>query len=258
MKTLRTILISLSMIFAVAGSLRAAPTGMDILEKMDEVERLGEDITVKIVLTETRVDQGVKVHEGVYYRRDRDDAYLIIITAPESAKGNGYLRVGDAMWMYRRHTRTFQMMARGQKIEGSDADASDLETRKYSDLYEPALDEQGDELVSEETLGKAEIPVYRMEVNAKVRDVDYPKKVYWVRQDNFLKLKEASYALSGTLAQTSYFPQYTQIEGRYVPAKQLFIDEFEGDKTLVELSGISLKPIDDHVFTKAYLESLSK
>jgi hypothetical protein len=49
------------------------------------------------------------------------------------------------------------------------------------------------------------------------------------------------------------------VEGRYVWAKQLIIDEFEkGDKTLVELSGFSLKNIDDVVFTKAYLENLSK
>ena len=41
--------------------------------------------------------------------------------------------------------------------------------------------------------------------------------------------------------------------------KQLIIDEFEkGDKTLVELSGFSLENIDDAVFTKAYLENLSK
>jgi hypothetical protein len=205
------------------------------------------------------VNQGIKVHEGVFYRRDRDDAYLIVMTAPDSAKGNGYLRVGDNMWMYRRNTRTFQMMARGQSIEGSDADAADLETRKYVELYEPLLDDHGNESIAEETLGKAKIPVYRFEVKAKVKDVDYPKKIYWIRQDNFLKLKEESYSLSGTLTETNYYPKYTQVQGRYIPVKQLFIDEFEkGNKTLLELSGISLEPIDDGVFTKAYLENLSK
>ena len=37
------------------------------------------------------------------------------------------------------------------------------------------------------------------------------------------------------------------------------IDEFEkGNKTIVEISDISTKKIDDSVFTKAYLENLSK
>jgi hypothetical protein len=101
--------------------------------------------------------------------------------------------------------------------------------------------------------------VYRIEVKAKVADVDYPKKVYWVRQDNLLRLKEQSFALSGTLSQTTYLPKYTSVEGRYVWVKQLVIDEFEkGNKTLLELSGISLEKIDDAVFTKAYLENVSK
>jgi outer membrane lipoprotein-sorting protein len=237
----------------------AAPGVMDILKKMDEIENLGADITVKVDITETKVNQGILLMEGVYYRRDRDDAYLIVMTSPDAQKGNGYLRVGDNMWMYRRNTRTFQMMNRSQSIEGTNADGADLETRKYVDLYEPVLDDRGKDMLTEETLGKAKIPVYRFEVHAKVKDVDYPKKVYWVRQDNFLRLKEESYSLSGTLAETAYYPQYTQVEGRYIPVKQLFIDEFEkGNKTLLELSGISLASIDNSVFTKAYLENLSK
>lgn len=259
MRTLQTILIILTLVFVVSGNLQAAPGVMEILKKMDQIETLGEDITVKFDLTETKVNQGIRVMEGVYYRRDQDDAYLIVMTGPDAQKGNGYLRVRDSMWMYRRNTRTFQIMSRAQSIEGSDVNAGDLETRKYVDLYEPVLDDQGNELLSEETLGKANIPVYRIEVNAKVKDVSYPKKIYWVRQDNFLKLKEASYSLSGTLMQTAYYPKYTTVEGKYVFAKQLVIDEFDkGNKTLLELSGISLKPIDDSVFTKAYLENLSK
>jgi hypothetical protein len=161
--------------------------------------------------------------------------------------------------MYRRNTRTFQIMSRAQSIEDSDVNAGDLESRKYVDLYEPVLDDQGNELLSEETLGKANIPVYRIEVKAKVKDVSYPKKIYWVRQDNSLKLKEASYSLSGTLMETAYYPKYTTVEGKYLFVKQLVIDEFDkGNKTLLELSGISLKSIDNDVFTKAYLENLSK
>jgi hypothetical protein len=259
MKAVRSIVMAVIMILCFTGGLWATPGGVEILEKMDEVETLGADITVKFNLTETRVNQGIQKMEGVYYRRDSDDAYLVVMTAPDTQKGNGYLRVSDSMWMYRRNTRTFQIIGRSQSIEGSDANAGSLETRKYAELYEPEVDDQGRERVLEETLGRAQIPVYRLEVIAKVKDVAYPKKIYWVRQDNFLKLKEESYSLSGTLTQTIYYPKYTNVEGRYVFAKQLVIDEFEeGNKTLIELSGISLKSIDDGVFTKAYLENLSK
>jgi len=240
-------------------NLWAAPSVIEIMKNMEDLQELGTGITVKAKFTQQKPDQGVKVYESVYYRRDQDDAFLIVIIAPDSDKGNGYLRVGDNMWMYRRNTRTFQIMSRDQSIAGTNANAGDMEKRKFTDLYEPALDDQGNEILSEETLGKAKIPVYRFEVNAKVKDVEYPQVIYWVRQDNFLTMKEEDYSLSGTLMETSYFPKWTTVEGKYIPLRMIFVDEFEkGNKTLLELSGISLKPIDDDVFTKAYLEHLSK
>lgn len=259
MNTLRILTIAGLLFVGITTNLWAAPMVMEILQQMDAVESLGADITVKFTITETRVDQGTIIEEGVYYRRDNDDAFLVVMIAPETSKGNGYLRVDDSMWLYRRNTRTFQVMARGQSIEGSDINSSDLETRKYVELYEPALDANGQEVVVAETLGDAKIPVYRIEVQAKVTDIDYPRKTYWVRQDNFLKLKEQSFAISGTLTQTKYFPKYTDVQGRYIPTKQLTIDEFEkGNKSLLELSGVSLELIDNAVFTKAYLENISK
>jgi hypothetical protein len=163
------------------------------------------------------------------------------------------------MWMYRRNSRTFQKMSRYQSMAGTEMNASDLETRKHTQLYEPALDASGQELLTRETLGKAQIPVYRLEVNAKVKDLEYPCVTFWVRQDNFLLMKQESYSQSGTLMIVSYFPKYTELEGKYLPAKIMVVNEFEkGNKTLLELSGVSMEPIDDAVFTKAYLENLSK
>ena len=237
----------------------AAPTVMEIMQKMEDVEDIGIDITVKVNITEQKPEQGVRTLESVYYRRDQDDAFLIVMTAPDNEKGNGYLRVGDNMWMYRRNTRTFQMMNRDQSIAGTDAKAGDMEKRKFTELYAPTLDAQGKEILAEETLGKAQIPVYRFEVKGKVKDVEYPKVIYWVRQDNFLTMKQESYSLSDTLMETSYFPKWTTVEGKFIPLQMVFVDEFEkGNKTLVDLSGISLESIANEIFTKAYLENLSK
>ena len=101
--------------------------------------------------------------------------------------------------------------------------------------------------------------MYKFTLLAKVNDVTYPKQVYWVDRDNFLMLKVQSYSLSGTLMQTAYFPKWTQIDGKYIWLQLISIDEFEkGNKTIVELSGISTKRLDPRIFTKAYLENLSK
>jgi Outer membrane lipoprotein-sorting protein len=179
------------------------------------------------------------------------------MTAPETDKGNGYLRVADNFWMYRRNTRTFQHINRDESIGGTDARGEDFEDRKMTELYAPALNAAGQEVCTEEMLGQ--IPVLKFEIKGRVNDVDYPKKVLWVRRDNHLILKQEAYALSGTLMQTAYFLKFTLVDGRYVAVKHLYLDEFEkGNKTVVEISNISTAKLSDAIFTKPYLENLSK
>jgi len=259
MKRIRNFFVCIALCFIWNSASFAAPTVVEIMTKMDDMENLGVDVTTKVKITQQKPDEGVKVLESVFYRRDKDDAFLIVMIAPDTDKGNGYLRVGDNMWMYRRNTRTFQIMNRDESIGGTGAKAGDMEKKKFSELYEPEKDAQGNELLTEETLGKAQIPVYRFEVKAKVKDVDYPKQIYWVRKDNFLTMKTESYSLSGTLMESAYFPKYTTVEGKFIPQQMIFVDEFEkGNKSMVELSGITLQPINNDIFTKAYLENLSK
>ncbi|MFA5857541.1 MAG: outer membrane lipoprotein-sorting protein [Elusimicrobiota bacterium] len=229
-----------------------------ILKSIESSMEIRSDAKGKVAMTQQKVEEGVKTMELIYYRRDKDNAFLMIITAPESDKGNGYLRVDENFWMYRRNTRTFQHINRDESIGGSDARGDDFENRKLSELYAPATAEKGGrEIISEETLGS--IPVYKFELKAIANDVDYPRKIYWVRRDNYLPLKEESYSSSNMLMQTAYYLKYTTLEGKFVPVKQMFIDEFEkGNKTVVELSGLSTEKLNDEIFTKAYLENLSK
>ena len=245
------------LVAATAASPQALPGIAGILKKLDNNYSQTTDISARVSLTQQKTGQGVKAIDLLYYRRDSDQSFLIVMTAPESEKGNGYLRVADHFWMYRRNTRTFQHINRDENIGGTNAKGENFEDRKLVDLYAPALDSAGKELIARDKLGQ--IPVYRLEVKAKVNDVDYPKKLFWVRQDNFLMLKEQDFTSAGTLMQTAYMLKYTEIDGHYVPVKQLFIDEFEqGNKTAVEISDISTEKLDGVIFTKAYLENLSK
>ena len=250
------ILVSLIMVFP-AGWLCAESRVTPILKAIDANYKMKKDVRAEVTLTQQRAGQGTKIIDMAYFRRDSDDAFLIVMNAPENEKGNGYIRVGDNFWMYRKNTRTFQHVNRDESIGGSDAHSSDFETRKLDELYGPVLDSSGTEKISEDILGK--VPVYKFELQAKVNDVDYPRQIFWTRRDNNLLLKQESYSLSGTLMQTAYSIKFTEIEGRYVAVKQLFIDEFEkGNKTIVEIANIVPGKLDDKIFTKAYLENLSK
>ena len=235
----------------------AAPKVSEIVKKMDYLyEQIG-DISVRVSIVQNKARQGVKNFGFLYFRRDKTDEFLIVAFAPDTEKGNGYLRVGENFWMYRQNTRTFQHISRDESILGTNAKGGGFEKRKLSDLYKPFTDSGGSEIIAEEMLGKRE--VYKFTLIAKVNDVTYPKQVYWVQKENYLTLKMQSYSLSDTLMQTAYFPKWTQIEGKYIWIQAIFIDEFEkGNKSIVDLSGISTKQLDPKIFTKAYLENLSK
>jgi outer membrane lipoprotein-sorting protein len=254
---MKQIIISNFYLILIIGTVHTQPAVNEILKKMEDNVSMSKDARVQVSMTQQKANQGTKVFDMMYYRRDKDNAFLIVLLAPEAEKGNGYLRVDDNFWMYRRNTRTFQHVNRDENIGGSDASGEDFETRKLTELYEPAVDAGGKEIIQSEKLGV--ITVWRFELKAKVNDVSYPYRIMWVRKDNFLQLKEQSYSNSKTLMVTSYFPKYTTVNGKYVPVKQMYIDEFEkGNKTIVELSNIVIGDLDDKIFTKAYLENLSK
>jgi outer membrane lipoprotein-sorting protein len=258
-RTLRLAGLAGVLLLAAAAAFAAPPSIQQIIDYIDTNYEVRSDMTAQARITTKDPDQGTKVIESVYYRRDRDDAFLIVIAEPETDRGNGYLRVGDNMWMYRRNTRTFTHIGRDEKIGGSNTSAGDIETRKFKELYQPSLGADGKEALSEETLGGAKIPVYRLEVTAKVNDVKFPKLVMWVTRDKFLELKRESYSLSGTLLETSFFTNYKEVEGRYVPLLWKFVDEVEKGRTsLFEIKGIAFEQVEDYKFDKKYLETLSK
>jgi hypothetical protein len=244
--------------FLLAPALWALPSVQQVIDYIDTNYQVRSDMTAQAKITTRDPEQGTKIIQSVLYRRDRDDAFLIVIADPETDRGNGYLRVGDNMWLYRRSTRTFTHIGRDEKIGGSNASAGDFETRKFKELYKPSVDTAGKEIISEETIG-GKIPVYRIEVTAQVNDVKFPRLVMWLTRDKYLELKRESYALSGTLMETDLYTSYKEVDGRYVPLLQKFTDEVEKGRTsLLEITGISFNKVDDYRFDKSYLESLSK
>jgi hypothetical protein len=244
-------------IFACCALIWAQTPVATILKNLEYNQTITTDARAKIALTQQKASEGVKAMEALWYRRDKDKAYMIVMLAPESDKGVGYLRVSDNFWMYRPNTRTFQHINRDESIGGSNAHGENFENRNLTELYEGLKDGSGKDSIREEMLGQ--VAVYKFPIKARVNDVDYPRKNFYTRRDNNLLLKEECYSSSGSLMLTTYYLKYTQVLGKYVAVKQIYVDEFEkGNKTVVEISGIATDKLDDAIFTKAYLENLSK
>lgn len=236
-------------------SAEPAPTGTRLLDSLERQSKIRSDVSATVRMTQTKAGQGAREFALRWFRRDSDESFVILMDAPEAERGNGYLRSGDHFWMYRRNTRTFQHVNRDESIGGTDARGDDFESRRLTELYAEAEGKAG--MPVADTLGK--VAAWRFEVKAKVRDVDYPRKVYWVSRDGWQLLKEQAWSSTGTLMQTAYYLKYQTVDGRLVPAKMLFVDEFEkGNRTMVEIDRIRTTRIPDANFTKAWLESQSK
>jgi hypothetical protein len=235
----------------------AGPDGSTILKALETNETLSQDVHSQVSLTETRPGQGAKAMRCEYYRRDSDKSFVVLMTAPESDRGNGYFRQGEHFWMYRRNTRTFQHVNRDESIGGSDARGQDFESRPLTQMYAPVVDAQGKEALRADTVGG--LPCWRLEVRAIISDVDYPRKTFWVHQSDLLLAKDQSFSTSGTLMHSGYYTNYRPVASRMVPMRQVHVDEVEkGNRTLMDLSEVQVGKQDPKIFTKAWIESQSK
>ena len=231
-------------------------TVMDILKVMDERGSMDSDFKARAKMTQQK-GTSIKTTEATIYRRDRDGAFLIVLTSPAEDAGNGYLRMGNQFWMYRKNTRSFSMVSRDENINGTDVKGGDVERKKLVDMFKPAIDATGKEILSEEKLGA--IAVYKFKIVAKVNDVTYPMQILWVRKDNYLPLKIESYSMGGDLMRTDLMLKYQQIGNKYLLVQGIFTDEYTKDrKTVMNMSDIELAPLADYYFTQSYFESKAK
>lgn len=231
------------------------PSPAHLLDSLQKQSELRTDASATVRITQTKAGQGAREFSMRWFRRDSDESFVILMDAPESERGNGYLRSGEHFWMYRRNTRTFQHVNRDESIGGTDARGDDFESRKLTELYMGDGTREGAPVL--DTLGK--VPAWRFSVKAKVRDVDYPRKTYWVSRNGWQLLKEQAWSSTGTLMQTAYYLKYQPIDNHLVATRMLFVDEFEkGNRTMVEVGEIRNTRIPDAIFTKAWLESQSK
>ena len=133
----------LVMVITSATFAEGMPSIDSILQKMQDNVNISTDARARVTLTQQKPSQGVKNFEMMYYRRDKDNAFLIVFSAPEAEKGNGYLRIGDNFWMYRRNTRTFQHINRDESIGGPMLTARTLRRANSPSCTRPQKIRQG-------------------------------------------------------------------------------------------------------------------
>lgn len=222
-----------------------------ILERLDAQSRFDEsDFSAVLTMIVEDPEKGIEKLVVRQFRRDDGERFLLLLQEPVTEKGQGYLLEGDNLWFYDPSSRQFAHTSLKETFQNSDARNADFGSNSYSSSYEV-------EGYLEGTLGSFE--VYIIDLKAVDDTVPFPYAKIWVTKDTDLVLKTEEYSLTYRLMRTGLFPKYTKVGDVVIPVQMIFVDELvAGQKTQIAVSEISVAPIPDHVFTKAYIERVNR
>lgn len=251
---LLTLIISLSaFLYAQDASAYAA-----LLKKVDALVSFQDsDLSAEYLIEKRDAGGAVSTTLATMCRRDRTEQFLILVLQPEIDKGKGYLKQGETLWLYDPVGRTFTFTSAKERFQNSSVRVSDFNRSNYSNDYKAVSGTQ-------EKLGRFDCQV--LDLEATNDRVSFPKLRIWVSQDHLVRKLE-DYSLSGQLMRTTAIPTYQKIGGRWIPAMMVIVDHLRSkniggkqvaEQTKVTVSKPSLNPLPDTVYTKDYLERVSK
>ncbi len=208
------------------------------------------DMSATISMVTVSPDRGTKTFKQQIFRRDKDDAFLMITLEPESRKGQGMLRVDNNMWRHDPTSRKFTHTTIKDTYENSTVTNNDFRRWQRSIDYSV-------EKLSSGTLGNYNVIIGELKANND--EVPFPYIKMYIEADRKIVLKVEEYSLSMKLLRTSYYTQYVQIGDSFVPTVQIFQDGLIPEKrSQTTYTDISTKPLPDYYFTKEYLERVSQ
>jgi len=231
-----------------------AAFGLDVNKILKDLDELGDfdnqDFSAVYTIVSQQHGEKVSVSSIKLFRRDKKEQFTMIVLLPEVNKGQGYLREEDNVWFYDPTSRKFSFSSIKENIQDSEARNSDLTLRGFAVDYESAG-------VKEGTIGS--IPVWVIDLKAKSDDVSYERLVLHVAKSQTVLLKEEAYSVSGRLMRTTVYGKYVKLGGKQLPSQIIILDELNpGERSQLTMTQQSVSVIPDRVFTKAYLEQVSK
>ena len=205
--------------------------------------------------------EGRNVLSAILYRRDSQKKWTILITGPEKDKGKGYLQFDSNIWFYDPADKRFTFSSARDKFQNTNANTSDFAPQLYVTDY--AM-----ESYEEVKLGKFDCVAFTLKAVSK--NVAYPELKLWVSKGDGLMRKREDYSLSHQRLRTIAVPSYQKItsaEGeKSIPVNMVIQDHLRGkkindkmeyEKTVISISNVTFAKLDDIVYTKPYLETMS-
>ncbi|MFU8806117.1 MAG: outer membrane lipoprotein-sorting protein [Bradymonadaceae bacterium] len=228
-----------------------------LVKELDERRKSVGDYKALIYIDQKQQDKSDLVYEVVLYRRESTDRMVILFTQPRAEAGKGYLRIDRNLFLYDPAVGRWERRTDRERIGGTGSQRTDFDAMELAESFDA-------EFVAEEKLGAFDVRHLRLKAKDGV-DVPYPILRIWVDKASGNLLKQEDYALSERLMRTLYYPRWQKVQNEAKDAEVLFpqeiriFDEVEkGNRTTMVFRSIELEALDNHIFTKAWLESKSR
>lgn len=229
-----------------------------ILKKVDDHTNFPDrDFSGEYTVTQKKPGEGSTITKAVVFRRDRTAQYLVLLVEPVEDRGKGYLMLEGGIWLYDPRDRRFTFTSSQDAFRNTNARNSDFALSNLAGQYHITSS-------SKEKLGIFDCD--RFELEATTKDAPFPRKTIWVSTGDSALRMSKEYSLSGQLLRTVAY-QYQRYQGRDVPAKVVIVDELkkklvagqaQKETTVIEVVKPSFESLPTELFTKEYLERISK
>jgi len=203
------------------------------------------DFSCDLCLDTEEADGSVSSSSLRVMRRDRERKVAALVLAPESERGEGYLRNGQNLWFFDAETGGYVHSVLSDSVSDSEMESGDIEPDSLVASYRV-------EGITRGKLGANEALV--LELREK-NPQGYPSIRVWLRASDALLLKEEFFGASSRLIRYVLYPAHVRLGSRTIPSSMIYVDALSnGRRTKVALSSPRFAPIDDSVFAKAFLE----
>jgi hypothetical protein len=190
-------------------------------------------------------------------RRSADQKFILMFNKPKAQQGQGYLRLDKNLWFYDPSVGKWERRTERERIGGTNSRRSDFDESRLAEEYDP--EDNG-----EQKLGAYTAQVMTLTGKPGI-DLAFPVIKLWVDKETKNVLKRQEFALSGRLLRTSYYPKWKKIYSDskkadvWYPEEIRFYDEVEkANSTLILIKSVDPRPLEQNIFTKAWLESQSR
>jgi outer membrane lipoprotein-sorting protein len=216
----------------------------------------GKDYGATISVTQEKPNEKASKFQIRLYRRDADDATVILIDEPRDKRGDGLLQVGKNVWYYDKNEGDFIKQTASEQFQGTDADNRSFGRFSKLDDYRVSGGSEG-------MIGKT--PVWIIDLEARNREVEYPFEQLYVAKANELPMKAVSFGADRKkVLHVEYYLKYAKVGEKTIASQIKIVDGPDADKdpkayaltqTLIEVANPKVGRVEDSVFTKEFLKN---